>query len=115
MAMVFFPLPQTAIRRHHDYVRGKWTVLSEETVAFKGSIQPNFGEYMHATEQAREDLGAVYVYSDTQLKVGKQGTDSSGDRVVFEGEEYEIIREDVYKSGVCSHFQYRAEVRRDVL
>jgi hypothetical protein len=94
-----------------SYVSGIW-VKSEATGTFEGSVQPVTGKDLETLPTGRGDRGIVKVYSGTQLNVSRADTDNSGDIVIWEGKEWEIIQELPYQNDLIEHYKYFAEFRK---
>lgn len=93
-----------------SYVSGVWTP-SEGDSTFEGSVQPVTGKDLVNLNVGREDRGKVKVYSDTKLNVSLEGTNKSGDKVIWQDQIWELIQELQYQNGLVPHYKYIGEYR----
>jgi hypothetical protein len=113
MGTTLFPKTQTLYQIKVKTINGVYKEFKTEGT-FSGSIQPITGKELETIEVGREDRGKVKVYSSTKLNVGEAGKDYSGDVVVYDGREWEIIHELSYLNDLISHYKYIAEYRKEV-
>lgn len=95
------------------YVSGIWTPNAPVAKTFEGSVQPITGKDLVALEVGREDLGKVKVYSSTPLKVSTEGREYSGDIVIWQDKEWELIQAMDFQNDLINHYKYIAEFRKD--
>jgi hypothetical protein len=95
-----------------SYVEGVWTPGSAGST-FEGSVQPLNGKDLQSLNIGREDRGLVKVYSGSRLNVSLEGSNKSGDEVIWKGQIWEIVRELQYQNDLIPHYKYFAEYRRE--
>ena len=54
----------------------------------------------------RFDMGGVKVYTAENLVVGREGVAQAGDLIEFDGDKYELVSKDPYRSGLIPHNKY---------
>ena len=108
---VLFPKTLTVSRPNDTFVNGIATDGTATTITFKGNVQPLSNRDMVALNIGRADLGKIAIYCDTILGEGRLGGPLKGDRIVFSGQTYEIIQENVHDNGILPHEMYIAELR----
>lgn len=93
-----------------SYVNGVWTPIEADST-FEGSVQPMTGKDLVSLVVGREDLGKVKVYSDSKLNVSLEGSNKSGDKIIWQGQIWEIIQELQYQNDLIPHYKYIGEYR----
>jgi hypothetical protein len=106
-----FPRTIYYYRIEGAFVRGEWKTNTPVPSTFKGSVQNITSKDTKSTEDARQDIGRVRIYSSTKLNVGEQDTPYSGDVVLWEGRHYEIVEELPFTNGIIPHYKYIAAIR----
>lgn len=95
-------------------VRGRVIPLDPIDSTFNGTVQPATGKDLESFEIGPEDKGFVKIYSDTQLNVSIQGSDNSGDIVIWQNKEWKVIKELEYQNNLLSHYKYMARFEGDI-
>jgi hypothetical protein len=113
MATTLFPQAWTYYSVKTRTVNGVYKEFRTEST-FSGSIQPVSGKDLETIEVGREDRGKVKIYSSAQLRVGLAGTDYSGDVVIYDNKEWEIIQAMPHLNNLIEHYKYIAEFRKEV-
>lgn len=88
-------------------VNGIWT-KTEVAKTFTGSVQPAVGKDTELLPEGRRDKGSVKIYSNTPLQVSLEGSDSSGDIVVWQDRKWEIVTALPNQNGLIPHYKYLA-------
>lgn len=102
-----FPKNLSVIVRTGEWVKGIWK--DTETLShFIGSIQPATGKDTEFLPQGRRDKGSVKVYSNTPMNVSQEGTDNSGDIVIWQGRKWEIVTALNFQNDLIPHYKYLA-------
>ncbi len=86
------------------YVGGIWTETPEQTLYFKGTVQPSRPSDMKILPEARRVERAYTLYSRSQFK--------EGDRTAIDNEEYEILAVEVWQNGILPHYKAVATKRQ---
>lgn len=108
-----FPIVQEAYRLNGgSYVNGIWQEGTREDFTFLGTIQPMTGKEIESMVGARETQGMVKIYTGDDLQVSKEGTDETGDIIIFDEAEYELVKEMPYTSNLINHRKYAAAFRK---
>ncbi len=94
-----------------SYVKGIWTPGAVTEVTIKASFQPVGSDDISALAIGRKDIGKIKGYSDTLLNITDITAGTTGDIVVYNGKEYEVIYLDKNRSDVINHYKYIAEYR----
>lgn len=108
--MTLFPSTIDYKQVNGSYVNGEWTKTEIEGT-FVGSVQPLTGKELESLPVGREDRGKVKVYSDSPLNACVEGTENSGDIVIWQGKRWEVIFALDYQNNLISHYKYIAEYR----
>lgn len=88
-------------------VNGIWTPSMVEKT-FVGSVQPAVGKDTELLPEGRRDKGSVKLYSNTPLQVSLEGSDSSGDIVIWQGRKWEIVTAIPNQNNLIPHYKYLA-------
>lgn len=102
-----FPHAIPVLHRTGSRVNGRWVGTSTEA-SITGSVQPLNGRDLQFLPEGRRDTGLVKIYCNTELAVSTEGSDTSGDVVVWSGKEWEVIQALEYSNGLIDHFKYIA-------
>lgn len=81
---------------------------------FIGSVQPTTGKDIESLPSGRGDLGMVKIYSDTELNVSVEGSNTPGDIVVWQGQRWQVVHEMKFQNSLINHYKYFAEYRDEV-
>ena len=106
-----FRKPRTVKRTTQGgYVDGYW-VDGEETEQFTArmSVQPLRGFEFEALPEGRRGRQSVRLYSSKRLKPILDN-DGTADRVVINGEEFEVYSTEPWQNGVQSHYKSIAQL-----
>lgn len=109
-----FPKTINVRRITGGYVNGIWTENAPVSETFQGSVQPVTGKDLDTVEVGREDRGKVKVYSSTPLSVSIEGEEYSGDVVIWQDKEWELIQAMDFQNDLINHYKYIGEFRKDV-
>ncbi len=93
-----------------SWVNGVWTTVEVDST-FTGSVQPVTGRDLEVLDVGREDVGRIKVYSNTPLNVSGEGTENSGDIVIWQGGRWEVSQAMDFQNDLISHYKYIAEFR----
>lgn len=91
--------------------KGVPTKVVGSASTFLGTTQPVTGKDLESLPAGRDDIGMIKVYSDTQLNVSIAETNNSGDLVVHNNQNWEIVKELAYQNDLIEHYKYIAELR----
>jgi hypothetical protein len=94
------------------YVDGRWKTSESATVTVKMSVQPLKSDQWNSLQnevQGTRLTGAYRIYTNTSLNTAKDG---SPDRVVIDGDDYEVFKKDNWVNGVINHKRYIV-IKRD--
>lgn len=80
---------------------------------FVGSVQPTTGKDIETLPSGFEDRGSVKIYSDTELNVSKEGSNTPGDIVVWQGQKWRITFEQKFQN-LIKHYKYIAHFEEEV-
>ena len=81
---------------------------------FVGSVQPTTGKDLESLPVGREDRGIVKIYSDTELNVSVEGSNTPGDIVIWQGQRWQVMFEQKFQNGLINHYKYFAEFEDEV-
>lgn len=90
--------------------RGK-SVRTETASTFIGTVQPASGKDLESVPIGRRDKGIVKVFSGTELNVGIEGSNKSGDIILHQSKRWEIIQEMAFQNNLISHYKYFAMLK----
>ncbi len=96
-----------------DFVNGRWVNGTPEAdVVVTASLQPaNHTELLRLPEGLRT-RGAIVIFTDGDLRTANESLNQEADRVVHQGEEWEIVKLDDYTMPQLTHGEFMA-VRAD--
>jgi hypothetical protein len=109
-----FPKTIQYLRKTGAYVLGVWTPAPDTPATFVGSVQTVSGKDLETLPVGRRDKGQVKVYSNSPLKVSKEGTADSGDIVIWRNQYWELWQELDYHNSLIEHFKYMGQYMGDV-
>lgn len=102
-----FPRTISILRRVGSRVNGRWT--SEETsMNVTGSVQPVSGKDTQFLPEGRRDVGTVKIYCNERLNVSVEGSENSGDVVIWRGKKWEVFQELDFSNDIINHYKYLA-------
>jgi hypothetical protein len=105
---VLFPKTISAIRLTFTRVKGK-PVYTPAAFTFIGNVQPTSGKQIENLPVAINNKGAVKVYSNDPLIVATEGGDTTGDIVIYNGKQWQVIYEMPYQNDLINHYKYIAQ------
>lgn len=106
--MTLFPKTIVVNTLTGSYVNGEWS-STPVPGTFLGSVQPMSGKEVEALGIARHDGGYVKVYSNTALNVSEEGGDQEGDRVTWQNQIWEVVKDLRFQNDIISHYKYVAQ------
>lgn len=86
----------------------------EVPATFQGNVQPMSGKETESLNIGRENEGFVKIYTNVRLNVASEKTNKPGDVVIWQGQQWEILDEQVYQNGLLNHYKYIAQFLKDV-
>jgi hypothetical protein len=111
--MTLFGTSKTYYEVTFELERGKEKKTRTQKT-FIGTIQPITGKELETLNVGRESLGKVKVYSSVALNVSTEDSDKSGDIVIYNNQEWELIADIPYQNSLIPHYKYIAEFRKVV-
>ena len=103
-----FPKVISFQRSTGDYVAGVWEDSGTTTLTFTGSVQPVSGKDLETVPTGRRDKGIMKIYSSEALQCAVQGSNFSGDIVIWAGKRWEVFQELPYQNSLIPHYKYHA-------
>lgn len=103
-----FPHVLAVIKRTGSRVNGRWVQAPGTKANVTGSVQPVSGKDTQFLPEGRRDVGVVKIYSNEALNVSLEGTQNSGDVVVWHGKKWEVFQELAHANGIINHYKYLA-------
>lgn len=97
------------------YVDGRWVDETTTTTNLTADIQPMSGEEVESLNIGDRNLGKIKIYCDDVLNISDETTGQKGDIITWDanGENYEVISEQVYNNGLIEHIKYIGELRKN--
>jgi hypothetical protein len=86
-------------------VKGRWVEGAPSDLAFDASVQPTTPHDVLFLEIGRRERKSYTIYTDTRLQALTAGT-KNPDRVIIDGETYEVDVEAPWRNNVISHYKY---------
>ncbi len=102
-----FPRTISILRRVGSRVNGHWT-FEETSMNVTGSVQPVSGKDTQFLQEGRRDVGTVKVYCNERLNVSVEGSENSGDVVIWRGKKWEVFQELDFANDIINHYKYLA-------
>lgn len=102
---LFFPLRMTLTGRTGSYVNRKWVNVNGTPINIKASFQPIKGEDLQNLPEGVRSSNIFKIYTKTEVKNVKQGTDRRGDLITFKGVAYEAIQVFPWQNGTMNHYK----------
>ena len=103
-----FPRTISILRRVGSRVNGRWTTSEETSMNVTGSVQPVSGKDTQFLPEGRRDVGTVKVYCNERLNVSVEGSENSGDVVIWRGKKWEVFQELDFANDIINHYKYLA-------
>lgn len=102
---LFFPLKMQLTPRTGEYVNRKWVNTNGTPVIIKGSFQPAQGEDLQDLPEGVRSSNTFKIYTKTEVKNVKQGTDVRGDLITFKDTVYEALDVAPWQNGTMNHYK----------
>lgn len=97
MAFVEFNQTVTGVRRAAGtYINGVFVHGEESALSIKSSVQPASEIELRLLPEARREAGAYSLRSESEIR--------NGDIFTLFGDEYEVLRLQVWQNGVIPHY-----------
>lgn len=110
--MSLFPSPFTILRSTKVLgPSGVWVVSNPESLTFYGSVQPLSGFELEHQEAGSQGIGKVWIRTTATLLPRAPDSDTSGDILVWQGAQWEVLQLLPFTHNVIPHHQYLAEWR----
>ena len=93
------------------YVNGRITSDYLAESFFVGSIQPATQKELNSANIGRENRGMIKIYTDKVFNIAREGSNINSDIIIYDGNEYEIIKLDNNTGTLLPHRRYFAEIR----
>jgi hypothetical protein len=99
----------TLYRQAGGYVDGIWVKSGETPIAITASIQPAPAKDLQNLEQGRRNGSVFAVYTDTEIKVTEQETDTEegtkADQLEIDSVRYEAVSTERWQNNVIPHWR----------
>lgn len=84
-----------------SYVSGRWVDGTYTESTFQGSVQPVTQAELVMLPETERTKGAVKIYCDyEELRTANEATGIQADRILWEGEEWEVHKVDSWRCGI---------------
>jgi hypothetical protein len=83
---------------------GRWTAGAATDSTIQGSVQPADGDELATLPEGDRSKRARKVYTETELRTGAQEEELAPDRLVFDGEVWEV-REVAREHSTLAHYK----------
>lgn len=83
--------------------KGVFTEGSESTITIRASIQPLSPHDLQVLPEGRRDSQLYCIYTSTELRLA---TNSNPDKVVINGEDYEVVSAAPWRNNIINHYRY---------
>ena len=93
------------------YVKGRYQGSYLASASFEGNIQPSTQEEIRGLNIGREVNGMIKIYTDKVFNITKEDTNINGDLIVYDSDEWEVIKLDNNTGTLLPHKRYFAELR----
>lgn len=87
------------------------TVYNPILQSFTGNVQPMSQFEVESLDIGRHNLGKIKVYTDKVFTISKENEANTGDKVVYDNNDYEIIGLDNHTGNLLPHRKYIGELR----
>jgi hypothetical protein len=87
--------------------KGSWVEGGRTETAFKGSWQPASGQALQVLPEGKRDREVYKAFAPINLSFAAADahTGKSGDRVIWEGKEYEVTLAAKWDNGILPHWE----------
>jgi len=112
---ILFPKTHTYTLKTYttgEYVTGRYIEGQLDIKTIEADIQPMTDKEVEAMNIGRKNLGKIKIYISTQLKIANETTKQNGDIITWNGEDYELISEDIRDNNLINHYKYIGEIRK---
>lgn len=105
-----FRKPQTINRvSAGSYVDGVWVTGVESTFTIQASVQPLKDDALVNLPEGRRASDTVKLYTSSDLiSLDDKGANQQPDKLVWRGEDYEIVAKSVRAMDIINHVRYYA-------
>jgi len=89
------------------YVKGQWKEGAAKDIPFKGTAQPASGKVMELLPEGKRNSETITVFAPANLKFipAEPELQQSGDIIVWEGRNYEVLIVRPWKCGIIPHWE----------
>ena len=111
MALALPPIPELfdtySVKRRAagGYSSGDFVTGAESTVTIKASIHPADGEELLNLPEGMRTRAGIVVHTKTQLITVNDETQRDPDRIVYQGEDWEVMRIEQYTTKTLPHYE----------
>ena len=90
-----------------SYVDGRWVEGSETELTIKTSVQPLNGKELEALPEGRREKSSYKGYTSLYMQTVQNS--ENPDRIVIDGDEYEIFTVENWQSNIINHYKFIAQ------
>jgi len=90
------------------YTAGRASSPAFTTSNIYASVQPLRAEEMALLPEARRQTAAYLIFTDTEIRAAKEGVGQQADRIVLNGDDFEIFSVERWRNNVISHYKATA-------
>lgn len=85
------------------YDKGEFVEGSSSTLTIRASVQSPKAHDLQLLPEGRRNSQAYRLYTDTELRLS---TAANPDKVVIDGEDYEVMAKSPWQNRILPHFRY---------
>lgn len=94
------------------YTNGRWVPGAVTEIPIVASVQPAKSDELLRLPEGMRTKGVVKAYTDSELQPGDEGQRSQPDRIVWDGEEWEVQVVDRHQLGIAHYKAICVRVER---
>jgi hypothetical protein len=95
----------------HSATTGDWVEGSTSALSITANVQPMPPERMQLLEEGKRGTAGIILFTDTELRTVSEDDQTSGDRITWKGDEWEVVSIDDFSEGMSlpeNHYEILA-------
>lgn len=92
-------------------VKGRLTITYGVESTFVGNVQPMNQFQIESLDIGRKNIGKIKIVTDHNFTISTEGQENTGDIIIYDNNEWEVIGGNNNTGNILSHRKYIAELR----